>query len=287
MRHWFERHSWWLHGAFILTVAFLLSRIVHVFTEFHLSAPVPGWEASSARAIRIAPVSARAPLSEDSLSRLLGVKLGARGKLEDVEGPPHSARRARLVGTLTSREAHWSLASVEDLDSQRVRSLRVGDVIQDSEVVAIERERVIVAVQGRREVIDRGGPSGVVSPMPRPASPADADIRRVGEHRYEVPGRYLELDRWTGGSTLSDARMVPAFKDGKAQGFKVLSIKKGSLYEKLGLQSGDVIQRINGVTLDSLEKAMETYMLLKNQRHLEIEIERGGRTLRQAYNVQP
>ncbi|MFY1825509.1 type II secretion system protein GspC [Myxococcus fulvus] len=285
MRLWLERHSWWLHGAFILAVAFLLSRIVHVVTEFHLSAPVPGWEASSARPIRIAQGTARAPLSEDTLSRLLGVDLGPRDKPEDVEGPPRSARRARLVGTLTSREAHWSLASVEDLDSRRVRSLRVGDVLQDSEVVAIERERVIVTVQGRREVIDRGGPSGSVAPMPRPT--ADADIRRVGEHRYEVPGRYLDLERWTGGSTLSDARMVPAFKDGKAQGFKVLSVRKGSLYEKLGLQNGDVLQRINGMPLDSLEKAMETYMLLKNQRHLEIEIERGGRTLRLAYDVQP
>ncbi|MCP3064516.1 general secretion pathway protein GspC [Myxococcus sp. K38C18041901] len=285
MRHWLERHSWWLHGAFILAVAFLLSRIVHVFTEFQLSAPVPGGEASSTRPIRIAQGTARTPLSEDRLSRLLGVALRTDDVPEEEEGPPRSARRARLVGTLTSREAHWSLASVEDLDSQRVRSLRVGDVLQDSEVVAIERGRVIVTVQGRREVIDRGGPSGAVSPMPRPT--ADTDIRRVGEHTYEVPGRYLDLERMTGGSTLSDARMVPAFKDGKAQGFKVLSLRKGSLYEKLGLQNGDVLQRINGMPLDSLEKAMETYMLLKSQRRLEVEIERGGVTVRKVYDVQP
>ncbi|MCK8503464.1 type II secretion system protein GspC [Myxococcus fulvus] len=285
MRHWLERHSWWLHGAFILAVAFLLSRIVHVFTEFHLSAPVPGWEASSPRPIRVAPGAARAPLSEDALSRLLGVSLRTPGVPGGDEGPPPGARRARLVGTLTSREAQWSLASVEDLDSRRVRSLRVGDVLQDSEVVAIERERVIVTVQGRREVIDRGGPSGSILPRPRPTT--DADIRRVGEHAYEVPGRYLELDRWTGGSTLSDARMVPAFKDGKAQGFKVLSIRKGSLYEKLGLQNGDVLQRINGMRLDSLEKAMETYMLLKSQRRLEVELERGGASVRKVYDVQP
>lgn len=287
MRHWLERHSWWLHGAFILAVAFLLSRIVHVFTEFHLSAPVPGWEASSARPIRVTPGAARAPLSEDTLSRLLGVALPTPGVPGGDAGPPPGARRARLVGTLMSREAHWSLASVEDLESRRVRSLRVGDVLQDSEVVAIERERVIVTVQGRREVIDRGGPSGAASPMPRPPSTGAADIRRVGEHTYEVPGRYLELDRWTGGSTLSDARMVPAFKDGKAQGFKVLSIRKGSLYEKLGLQNGDVLQRINGMQLDSLEKAMETYMLLKSQRRLEVELERGGGRVRKVYDVQP
>lgn len=39
--------------------------------------------------------------------------------------------------------------------------------------------------------------------------------------------------------------------------------------------------------LDSLEKAMETYMLLKSQRRLEVELERGGAKVRQVYDVQP
>ncbi len=42
------------------------------------------------------------------------------------------------------------------------------------------------------------------------------------------------------------ARIVPAFKDGKPQGFKLLRIQKGSRLEALGLVNGDVVDQSDG-----------------------------------------
>ena len=38
------------------------------------------------------------------------------------------------------------------------------------------------------------------------------------------------------------ARIVPAFKDGQAEGFKLFSIRPDSLYSKIGIVNGDVHQ---------------------------------------------
>jgi general secretion pathway protein C len=42
------------------------------------------------------------------------------------------------------------------------------------------------------------------------------------------------------------ARVVPAVKNGKPDGFKLYAIRPSSVYSKLGLTNGDTIQSING-----------------------------------------
>lgn len=80
------------------------------------------------------------------------------------------------------------------------------------------------------------------------------------------------------GNLLNQARMVPYFKDGKHQGFKVKAIDKGSLYEKLGLRNNDILKSVNGESLADSggEKLMGMFQLLKNEREFTIAIERGG-----------
>jgi general secretion pathway protein C len=81
------------------------------------------------------------------------------------------------------------------------------------------------------------------------------------------------------------ARIVPAFKDGVAQGFKLFSIRPDSIYTKIGIQNGDVIRRINGYDLNSPEKALEIYSKLKEASRIDIEVERNGAVLQKTYNV--
>jgi general secretion pathway protein C len=130
-------------------------------------------------------------------------------------------------------------------------------------------------------------------PPPLPTGPAvqppgnsfGNGIRAVSENDYEVPR--TEIDRTL--ANLNDvamqARIVPAFKDGQAQGFKLFSIRPDSIYSKIGVQNGDVIRRINGFDLNSPEKALEVYSKMKDASRIEIEIERNGAPIRKSYNV--
>src|SRR5450631_2432160 len=102
---------------------------------------------------------------------------------------------------------------------------------------------------------------------------------------FEVP--LSELDRAI--NNLNDsamqARMVPAFKDGQSEGFKLFSIRPDSLYSKIGIQNGDVVTRINGLDMNDPAKALEVYTKLKDAPRIDVDIDRIGSPMRMTYNV--
>ena len=70
---------------------------------------------------------------------------------------------------------------------------------------------------------------------------------------------------------LKDAEMVPYLKNGKVEGFKIVTLKKGSKFERLGFKKGDVIKSVNGVPIDSPAKAMELYSKIKQEDKIQVE----------------
>jgi general secretion pathway protein C len=125
------------------------------------------------------------------------------------------------------------------------------------------------------------GDSAPPSPNPEDTS----GVTKVGETQYNVAR--AEIDQALGNlSTIAtQARIVPSFKNGKANGFKLFSIKPGSIYSKIGLQNGDVIQKINGYEMDSPDKALELYQKLKDTTSVSIELQRRGQTMNMSYNI--
>lgn len=71
----------------------------------------------------------------------------------------------------------------------------------------------------------------------------------------------------------TDIRAVPFFKEGKANGFKLLSVKRGSFFDKLGLRRGDILKTVNGTVLD-IQSGLQTFNKLKNEANFELELER-------------
>jgi general secretion pathway protein C len=183
------------------------------------------------------------------------------------------------------------------MGTQRAQSYMVGDQIQGAEVKEIERERVIVLNNNRREYID--GQPGDGSSIPTstpvqapvavntapPGGGMGAGIRATGENDYEVPRPEIDNALNNLNNLAMQARIVPAFKDGQAQGFKLFSIRPDSLYSKIGVQNGDVIRRINGFEMNSPEKALEVYAKLKESSRIEIELERNGSPVKKTYNI--
>ena len=66
---------------------------------------------------------------------------------------------------------------------------------------------------------------------------------------------------------------------------ELFSIQPGSLYASIGIENGDVIQRINGYEINSPDKALEMYQRLRESSHVTIELERAGQVVRKEYNV--
>ncbi len=110
-------------------------------------------------------------------------------------------------------------------------------------------------------------------------------VRPVGPNRYEIDRSVIDSTLSNLNNIATQARIVPSFKNGVANGFKLFSIQPNSLYSAIGVENGDVIQRINGYEINSPDKALEVYTKLRESQRITIEIERNGQTIRKEYNV--
>ena len=78
---------------------------------------------------------------------------------------------------------------------------------------------------------------------------------------------------------LKEAKAVPYVPDtktGRVTGYKIVSVKPGSLYQVAGLEAGDVIIGSNGEPIDTPQEAMRLYQTLKQKQELQLEIVRRG-----------
>jgi general secretion pathway protein C len=111
-------------------------------------------------------------------------------------------------------------------------------------------------------------------------------ITKTGEHSYGVPRSAVDGALNNLSELATQARIVPAFEGGKPVGFKLFSIKPGSLYSKIGLQNGDVINRINGFEMSSPEKGLEIYQKLKDSSNVTVDVKRRGKPMTLDYTIQ-
>ena len=111
-------------------------------------------------------------------------------------------------------------------------------------------------------------------------------LRQTGANEWSV--KRSDVEGVTGNLMQlgMDARIVPAFENGVPTGFKIMNVRPGSLYTKLGLQNGDVLSRVNGVSLDSLEKVMGSLGRLKEAPRIDMEVVRNGARVTQTYRVE-
>ncbi|MCP3163812.1 type II secretion system protein GspC [Myxococcus qinghaiensis] len=300
MELFFRKYFWTVNLLFVLLVALLAAKTVNLFVESAIS-PVPTSGAASRAPANTRPAQSALALPDmEQLSRVTGIKIPepevavaepTAPQVDPNAAPVKSGLRVKLLGTLVAGNPDWSFASIQDMVTQRSQTYMVGNALQGATVLEIERERVIIVNGGRKEFID-GNPGDGAQAFTPPTPPvaqtnttSTSGIRAVSDNEYEVPRAEIDKTLNNLNDVAMQARIVPAFKDGQAVGFKLFSIRPDSIYSKIGVQNGDVIRRINGFDLNSPEKALEVYSKMKDSSRIEIEIERNGAPIRKSYNV--
>lgn len=221
------------------------------------------------------PARAEAPLSLPRLARILGLDDSPR-----PESPPRCAVKLRLLGTLVSRQAEWSLATLQDENRHRTHSLRVGDTVAAHLIVSIERRRIVLDDGAAREVIELQPDGSAPPPAPPVASSGPVATLSSGEYVVDV----TRLMSARAEQLMTGARAIPVFGNGAIEGFRVF-VRPGSDYEQLGIRNKDVIRRVNGVAIDSPERALELYQQLRSATSAEVELARDGAVIRQRYQL--
>jgi general secretion pathway protein C len=204
--------------------------------------------------------------------------------------PVRSSVRATLVGTALASPVRYSLCQMTNGDTNETLVYAIGDKFMGTLIYAIEKDRVLVDNDGHNEYIDNSSAApnlGVYTPpgQPPPAQP-DNSVRQLSDNQYSLAKSTVNAALTDLSQLATQARIVPSFKNGVANGFKLFSIVPDSLYAKIGIQNGDVIRRINGYEMNSPDKALEIYQKLRDANRIEVEIERRGETIRKSYSIE-
>ena len=109
-------------------------------------------------------------------------------------------------------------------------------------------------------------------------------IKKEGEGKFvidqgEVQNALTNIDR-----LYTEIRAVPNFAGGKVSGMKILSVKQGSIFDKLGLQRGDILKKINGLELD-VKRGFEIFSQLKDSTQLSVDLIRQGQNETFEYEI--
>jgi general secretion pathway protein C len=111
-------------------------------------------------------------------------------------------------------------------------------------------------------------------------------VEKQSDFEYQISKQMLD-EQLTDLTQLGmQARVIPNYRKGKYEGFKLVGVRPGSLYRAIGIRSGDIVRSINGAPINSPNKAMELFNQLKNSAAIQMEVERRGQIETFNYTIQ-
>ncbi len=200
----------------------------------------------------------------------------------------------RLRGTARGSDG-GGYAIVENVETRQQDVFATGQQIFDGpELLEVHDASVVVLFKGQRRTIElwRGEDAPPAPSTARtrnaPANPgkfSDDGIRSVSEGSYLVDRREIDHTLENLNYVITQARAVPVLKDGQSVGFKFFNIRPDSLFERMGLIDGDIVQEVNGVPVRDATKAMGLLDEVQSRDEIKVSFLRKGKPLTYTYNI--
>jgi general secretion pathway protein C len=273
-RPWITALNVLLGAATLALLGFSVRQLaVGLLTEIEVGGPEP------------APVAATRPKTFSDVSPIIGRNLFNADTLSPAAVSTAESLEAtrlplRLLATLSAGDQSW--AALEDAGSHQHLVARVNQPLckagpylpcQYGNVILqrVERCRIVLENQNRHEELrlegmgacTEGGLLAGSPALPRAASgPGQATARargvrepvqRLAENRFAVPRAEVESATQNPAALYSQARILPRYDQGKMVGVQLNAIRPGSLFAQVGIQDGDTVTQVNGVTVSTPE----------------------------------
>ncbi|MGE5256719.1 MAG: type II secretion system protein GspC [Hyphomicrobiales bacterium] len=225
--------------------------------------------------------SGRQPLS--------GPGKGAGPEL-DVDKLKQTEMKLKLWGTFIGPDGQSLYAVIEDQKTREQLPYRPGDTIQNASVKLVLRQKVVLTVNGRDEVLGMEEPGLAKSGAP---GPGRADASATGRlpaaepaQQITVSSEQVEHAMENLGELLNQATFRPYVEDGKPAGISITGIKPNAIFRKLRLRNGDVITGVNGQSIASVEDAMKVFGNLSTEGPLQVKVKRRGQEETLEYKIE-
>ena len=192
-------------------------------------------------------------------------------KVEEAEPLEPTALKIALLGTVAGDQKS-AMAVIQDKAKRKQDIYRVEDTILGAVIKQILRGKVILRVGDKDEVLLMEEPSNSTPVRRTQGSSEGKSASAITLDRGEVEQSLNDINR-----LLTEVRIRPHFKNGEADGIIINRIKPNSLFTKLGLKNGDIIQGVNGKDITSPDDVMEFYENLKSGSQISLQLSRRGK----------
>ena len=170
---------------------------------------------------------------------------------------PPAILNLRLVGTTVFGEK--SSVIIEDLTKGSQGFYRLGDIIKGFTLTKILKDSATLTKKDQQHVLRLSQGS------------ADEDPLMVSADK--LTDMVSNIDQYVGQIVAYQHR-----ENGKPAGFRIRHLIKGNDFEKLGIENGDIIKKVNGLEVNDIPDILKTVYKLSDDTNFQMEVERNGQT---------
>ncbi|MCB9742765.1 MAG: hypothetical protein H6741_11995 [Alphaproteobacteria bacterium] len=262
-----------------------------------ISAPMADAGGEDEAGPRPRAASRRTPRRVDYVGDILARNIFDSSALGQVPGPgggPDALTdlNLKLIATIVADPSTYSSALISgDGRNDKAFGYGIDDRITgtDAVVVSIEQKRVqIKRSNGDLEYLEMGGDD---KPKPSPGKGGERAPTGDEEGISQEGGKTI-VERSVVDDALNNVdklagqiRAVPhKGPDGEIDGFRLSAIRRGTLFDKLGIKNGDIVHAVNGMPLTSTEGALSAYQTLSSSAEFSFDVTR--RNSRQTFDYE-
>lgn len=196
--------------------------------------------------------------------------------------------KLKLWGTITGEDG-LTRAVIEDQTTREQAFFRAGEEVASAKIKMILREKVVLSVNGKDEILEieqptgRGGPGLATRAVPSspaanrlatapPVAPSPAEPRSIRMKLSRLGPISDDPQDWA-----KEAAAEPYLSEEGETGLMMNRITPSSPLRRLGIRNGDVIVSINDQPVTALGDIFETLMSIAEGETLRLNVKRRGR----------
>ncbi|UCB46938.1 MAG: hypothetical protein JSV25_05845 [Spirochaetota bacterium] len=217
-----------------------------------------------------------------SLSPLFYIEVLPGGDVQEEAVAVDSSvlRRYELNGVIVLPKDR-SIALIKKSNERNNKVYKIGDQLDDMEVVKIERDKVHLSRRGKIVILpmfykytvkDARNTESV--PVREEVSDVYEGSRRVQKvlSRSDVENRVFSKVN----EILTQIAISPYLVDGQMEGLRLIRVPKGNIVYELGGRSGDLVKRVNGHELNQIDQMYKLWENIKDDSQITVDLERNN-----------
>jgi len=270
-----------------------------VTTFYGLVTPRPDYAVSITPAVR--PVSTSAAsysqpppgdykaITERNIFNSSTEKIAPKAQKVDIDKLKQTELKLKLWGTVTGQNGR-AYAVIEDTKTREQNLYHAGDTIQNAVVKLILREKVVLNVGDRDEILAMEEIRGRRGSKRVARAPAGTGNRKLPVSRYprkiKLRSDQIQKAMENLGQLMEQATLRPHIENGQPAGISITGIKPNAIFRKMRLRNGDIITGVNGNSIGSVEDAVKVFEELSSGSNIQLQIKRRGREQTLDYNIE-